>query len=45
MSGIPWGVDLERDCRELRRLESWGLYPRGHHDLNCSLCLGSEVSS
>ena len=35
--GLRWGDDLERDCAELRRLESWGLYPHGHHDKNCPL--------
>lgn len=35
--GIKWGEDLERDCEEMRRLESWGLYPYGHHDFNCGL--------
>lgn len=35
--GLKWGEDLERDCRELRRLESYGLYPPGHHDQNCPL--------
>lgn len=35
--GIKWGEDLVRDCQELRRLESYGLYPQGHHDRNCPL--------
>jgi len=35
--GIPWGEDLERDCLEMRKLESWGLFARGHHDATCTL--------
>lgn len=35
--GIKWGEDLERDCQELKRLEGYGLYPPGHHDLHCPL--------
>jgi hypothetical protein len=37
MEGLKWGENLERDCRELRKLESWGIYKEGHHDLNCPL--------
>lgn len=37
LEGIKWGEDLERDCQELRKLESWGLYAHGHHDRNCPL--------
>lgn len=32
-----WGEDLERDCREMRKLESWGIYPHGWHDERCGL--------
>lgn len=35
--GIKWGEDLERDCAELRKLESWGLYRTGYHAENCPL--------
>ena len=35
--GIRWGEDAARDCQELRKLESWGLYKEGHHDQNCPL--------
>lgn len=37
MNGIKWGEDLERDCQELRKLESWGTYPHGYHEQNCTL--------
>lgn len=37
LGGLKWGEDLERDCQELRKLESWGIYPHGHHDLMCPL--------
>ena len=36
--GIKWGEDPQRDCRELKRLEGFGLYPQGHHDMMCSVC-------
>jgi hypothetical protein len=39
--GIKWGEDLERDCAELRRLESWGLYPHGYHLEHCPIHTGS----
>lgn len=35
--GIKWGEDHVRDCEELRRLESWGIYPHGHHATHCPL--------
>lgn len=38
MDTIKWGEDLVRDCAELRRLEAWGLYKKGHHDENCPIC-------
>lgn len=37
IAGLKWGEILERDCAELRRLESYGLYATGHHDSNCPL--------
>lgn len=37
LTGITWGEDLERDCAEMRRLESYGLYASGYHDQNCPL--------
>lgn len=36
--GIKWGEDPDRDCAELKRLESYGLYPTGHHDQVCPVC-------
>jgi hypothetical protein len=35
--GIPWGEDLERDCRALRALEVIGIYPGGYHNINCPI--------
>lgn len=35
--GIKWGEDLERDCAELKKLESWGIYPNGWHDAHCGV--------
>ena len=37
IEGIKWGEDLRRDCRELRRLEAWGIYRHGWHDEHCAL--------
>ena len=37
--GIKWGEDPERDCAELKRLEGFGLYPAGHHDMMCPVCV------
>lgn len=37
MEVFKWGDDLVRDCRQLRKLESWGLYPAGWHDRRCPL--------
>ena len=36
--GIKWGEDPDRDCAELKRLEGYGLYPTGHHDMVCPVC-------
>lgn len=36
--GIKWGEDPQRDCAELKKLEDWGIYPTGHHDMMCPVC-------
>jgi hypothetical protein len=39
---LKWGEDPKRDCFEIRKLESWGIYPPGYHDSHCSLCFENE---